>query len=166
MISEMDEGDKKEVVVLSWVAPSRPFKRRSRDFYVTIVSIAVLLGIILFFIEGIIPVFILFSLVFLFYVMSTVEPENIEYKITNKGIDVLGKKVNWDEARRFWFVNRFGSEILVVEINKFPGRLEMLFPSSEKQKIAEEFKKHIQEETISPSFVDKSIDRISRVFPE
>src|SRR3989344_2388837 len=75
----------------SWKAPSRPFKKRGREFWVTVLSIAALLAFVLFLAEGVMPVILIISLVFLFYVLSTVTPEEIEYKITNRGVKVADK---------------------------------------------------------------------------
>src|SRR3990167_3231537 len=113
-----------EKELLTWTAPARPFKRRDREFYITIIAIAGIVGLVLFLIEGFMPVILIVSLVFLFYVLSTVEPENIEYKITNKGIKVVDKRTDWSLINRFWFSRRFDSELLVVETLGLPGRME------------------------------------------
>jgi len=57
-----------------WIAPARPFKRRDRQFYVTTFAIAGIVSLILFLAEGLMPVLLIVSLVFLYYVLSTVEP--------------------------------------------------------------------------------------------
>ncbi|KKP31069.1 MAG: hypothetical protein UR20_C0044G0007, partial [Candidatus Woesebacteria bacterium GW2011_GWE2_31_6] len=72
--------------LVTWTAPGRPFKRRDKQFYLTTISIVGLVSLIIFLAEGAMPVILIISLVFLYYVMSTVPPENIEYKITNKGV--------------------------------------------------------------------------------
>src|SRR5690348_11084601 len=82
--STLSKETEKDLVV--WTAPARPFKRRTRDFYVTIFAMAAVTGLVLFLIDGFLPVILIISLVFLVYVLSTVEPENIQYKITNLGI--------------------------------------------------------------------------------
>ncbi|MDP1760059.1 MAG: hypothetical protein Q8L01_01165, partial [Candidatus Woesebacteria bacterium] len=91
----------KDLVI--WIAPARPFKRRDKQFYLTIISIAGLVSLIIFLAEGVMPVILIVSLIFLYYVMSTVQPENIEYKITNKGIKIAGKRTGWESFARFWF---------------------------------------------------------------
>src|SRR3972149_8400337 len=98
-----EEGEPRPVVVkqeperelISWKAAARPFKRRDRRFYVTVFAMAGIAGAVLFAIEGVMPVVLIIALVFLFYVLSTVEPEEIEYVITNKGVKVAGKKTEW-----------------------------------------------------------------------
>ena len=67
-----------------WTAPARPFKRRDREFYITILAMGGIVALILFLVEGFMPVILIISLFFLFYALSTVEPEKIEYKVTTK----------------------------------------------------------------------------------
>src|SRR3989344_3689539 len=76
--------------LVSWTAPARPFKRRTRQFYVTTIAIVSVVGLILFLAEGIMPVVLLVALVFLFYVMNTVEPQGVDYKITTRGLSMAG----------------------------------------------------------------------------
>src|ERR1700690_777652 len=72
--------------LLVWTAPARPFKRHDRQFYTTVFAIAGIISLVLFLAEGLMPVVLIVALVFLYYVLSTVPPENIEYKITSKGV--------------------------------------------------------------------------------
>src|SRR3989344_1449467 len=67
--------NKKKKYFLPGGPPSRPFKTRSREFYVTLFAITGLVGLILFIAEGAMPVVLLIAIVFLFYILSTVAPE-------------------------------------------------------------------------------------------
>lgn len=145
-----------EKELLVWTAPARPFKRRDRKFYVTLISIAALVGLVLFLIEGWVPVVLVISLVFLFYVLSTVEPENIEYKITNKGIKVAGKKTEWNLMGRFWFSKRFETELLIVETAVLPGRMEIVINPEIKEAIRKNLSSYLFEEEAPPAFLDKA----------
>ena len=42
--------------LLSWTAPSRPFKRRDRQYFVTTFAMAGIVSLVLFLAEGIMPV--------------------------------------------------------------------------------------------------------------
>ncbi len=153
----------KDLVI--WTAPARPFKRRNRDFYVTVMAMAGVTGLVLFLIEGWLPVILVISLVFLFYVMATVEPENIEYKITNKGIKISGKLNEWSGMGRFWFTKRLDNELLVIETRALPGRLELVI----KMEIEEEIKKalgdYLVHEEIPASNIDKASNWFSKKMP-
>jgi hypothetical protein len=46
-----------------WMGPVRPFKRKNRDFYVTLIAIAGVVGLVIFLIEGFMPVILIISLI-------------------------------------------------------------------------------------------------------
>ena len=52
--------------LVSWKAAARPFKRRDRRFYVTVFAMAGIAGVVLFAIEGVMPVILIIALAFLF----------------------------------------------------------------------------------------------------
>jgi hypothetical protein len=152
--------------LVKWIAPSRPFKRRDRQFYVTTISIAGMVCLILFLAEGAMPVILIISLIFLYYVMSTVPPEDIEYKITNKGIKVGGRLTEWENLGRFWFGKRFDSDLLIFETKTIPNRMELVFKSELKVEAEKTLKEYLVEEEISPSNLDKAIDWFSKKLPQ
>jgi len=151
--------------LVSWTAPARPFKRRDREFYITILAIAGIVGLVLFLIEGFMPLILIVSLVFLFYVLSTVEPENIEYKITNKGIKVVDKRTDWSLINRFWFSRRFDSELLVVETLGLPGRMELVINQEDKERIRKTLSSYVVEEEAPPSYLDKAANWFAKKLP-
>lgn len=173
MPDESKEEEPRPVVVrreaekdlVAWTAPARPFKRRDREFYITIIAIAGIVGLVLFLIEGFMPVILIISLVFLFYVLSTVEPENIEYKITNKGIKVVDKRTDWALMSRFWFSRRFDSELLVIETWGLPGRMELVINLQDKEEIRKALSSYIVEEEASPSYLDRAANWFSKKLP-
>src|SRR3990167_2450241 len=148
--------DRKEEVLYSWKAPLRPFKKRDREFFTTVVVIAVLISLILFFLEGILPVAVIIALVFLVYVLSTVPPDEVEHKITNQGVHFAGTRYVWENLRRYWFATRFGTQLLVVEATKAPWRIEMVITSEDKENVKKALEKHLLFEEASPNFLDKA----------
>ena len=170
---EVVENEARPVVVrreaerdlIVWSAPARPFKRRDREFYVTIIAIAAIVGLILFLVEGLMPVVLIVSLVFLFYVMSTVEPENIEYKITSKGIKVAGKRTDWELLVRYWFSRRFNNELLIFESLILPGRIEFVIDSAKKEEIKRSLSPYLPEEAAPPSYLDKAANWFAGKLP-
>jgi len=151
--------------LVNWTAPARPFKRRDRRFYVTTFSIAGIIGLILFLAEGFMPVLLVISIVFLYYVLSTVEPENIEYKVTNLGIKVAGSLTRWNQFRRFWFTRRFDNNLLVLETISLPGRMEVVVAPEIMEKLKKEISEFVPFEEIPASGVDNFIDWISKKLP-
>lgn len=155
-----------EKVLINWTAPTRPFKRRTKDFYVSLIAISSLVGLILFIIEGIMPVILLIALVFLFYVLSTVEPEKIEYQITNFGIKVGDRRTPWDMMGRFWFTQRFGSELLILEIFQLPGRMELVIDGTDREKVKQILTDYLVHEKAPPSWLDKAANWATKRLPD
>jgi hypothetical protein len=148
-----------------WSAPARPFKRRDRQFYVTTFAIAGIVSLILFLAEGLIPVVLIVSLVFLYYVLSTVEPEKIEYKITNKGIKIAGKETGWQYLNRYWFAKRLDSDLMVIETSFIPGRVELVINPEIKSKLRTDVSAYIPYEEVTPSGLDRATSWFAEKLP-
>lgn len=151
-----------EKVLFSWRASERPFKKRDKSFFTTIIAVAFLVSVILFFIEGPFPVAVVIAIVFLVYVFSTVKPEEVEHKITSRAVYFAGNKHFWDEFTRFWITRRFDNELLVLESVFFPGRIEMVISPSDKEKLRGIVEKYIPYEEAEPTFLDKSASWLSK----
>lgn len=148
-----------------WTSPSRPFKRRDRQFYVTTFAIAGIVSLILLFAEGMMPVLLIISLVFLYYVLSTVEPEKIEYKITTKGVKIAGRLTTWNYMNSFWFTKKLDTPLLVIDVALIPGRIEMVIEDKDKEILKREISAFIPYEEIPNSGLDKATDWLSSKLP-
>jgi hypothetical protein len=151
--------------LLTWTAPARPFKRRDRQFYTTVFAIAGIISLILFLAEGIMPVILIVALVFLYYVLSTVPPENIEYKITSKGVKIAGKLTEWQVMSRFCFGDRSGAEILIFETFLIPGRIEVMINPEIKYGLKREISAYIPYEEITASGLDRITNWVAQKLP-
>jgi hypothetical protein len=151
--------------LLTWTAPARPFKRRDRQFYTTVFAIAGIVSLILFLAEGLMPVILIVALVFLYYVLSTVPPENAEYKITTKGVKVAGRLTEWQMLIRFWFGERSESEILIFETPLIPGRIEIVINPEIKDGLKKEISAYIPYEEIQASGLDKVTNWVAQRLP-
>jgi len=151
--------------LVTWEAPARPFKRRDRQFYITLFAIAGIVALVLGLVEGAMPVVLIVSLVFLFYVMNTVEPGHVEYKITSKGVKVAGRKTEWSVMTRFWFMKRFDSELVIFETLVLPGRLEIVLKDGIKNEVKKAVSTYLAEEEVPPSALDKAANWFARKLP-
>ena len=154
-----------EKILFTWLAPSRPFKRRNKDFYITLVAIAAVVGLIIFLIDGWLPVLLIISLVFLFYVMSTVEPEAVKHGITTWGVRVGGDLIDWLNLGRFWFSRRFDNTLLVIEANTIGDRVELVVNPKDRSNIEKVLSKYLIHEEIPPSRLDKASNWFSKKLP-
>lgn len=112
--------------VLEWTAPSRPHKKRHKQYYMTIAAILGLVTIILVFAGQFIPIVVLLAGGFLVYVMEMVPPAQVRHGLTGYGLLVEGTLYYWEELGRFWFTQRHGQTLLHVETARFPNRLTIL----------------------------------------
>ncbi|PJE67206.1 hypothetical protein COU95_03610 [Candidatus Shapirobacteria bacterium CG10_big_fil_rev_8_21_14_0_10_40_9] len=152
--------------LLSWKAPIRPFKTRNREFWTTVGSIAFLLAVILLFIKEWLLIAVIAAIIFVYYVLSSVPPEEIEHQITNRGVRFAGNEYLWEEISQFWISEKWGQKILNLETKfRFPGRLELLFKIEDEGKIREILKKYLPEETPPPSFLDRASSWLSKKVP-
>lgn len=118
---------KEEHVLVEWVAPSRPFKKRSQEFYRTIAAMVFLFAIILFFVREILLIMVILAVCFVAYALYTVPPELIKNKITTLGIQTDEYFHKWEEMYEFWFDEKFGQKMLVVRLLMgFPTHLQLL----------------------------------------
>jgi len=155
-----------EKTLFVWRAPSRPFKRRNKDFWMTVMAIAGVFGLILFLVEGVMPVILIISIIFLFYVLSTVEPESIEYTVTDRGVKIADKRTDMELLTRFWFARRYNDELLVFETRMVPGRLELVINTKDKEKIRKVLLEYLSEEEASPSSLDRATNWLSKKLPQ
>lgn len=154
-------------VLIEWEAPSRPFKKRSQEFYRTVGSIAFLVIIILFFVKEIALIGVIIATLFVMYVLSSVPPEKLKNKITTLGIQTDEHFHKWEEMRGFWFDERYGQRMLVIALLfGFPTRLFLLLNGADEDKI----KKILMEklpfhEKPERTFLDDASDWLSAKIP-
>ena len=156
-IKATEERDwNEERIKLEWMAPERSYQKRDRDFWITVISILVLVSVILFFIKEFFLIISLVSVLFLYYVLSTVPPQEIKYKITNRGIYFGEDRYEWDLFSRFWFKKSLSSEMIHFEtVLRFPRQISLVIKEEDKEKIKEIVVKKLPLVEDSPNFVDK-----------
>lgn len=126
-----------EQTILEWTAPSRPFRKRNKQFFTTVLVIALLISLILFFSGQFLPIAMVFSVVFLNYVLAVIPPQKIKHEITNFGIKLEERLYSWQELGRFWFDKKYDDLTLQIETAEFPGRLTLVLPQSKKKDVSE-----------------------------
>ena len=146
-----------EVVLFEWEAAERVYKTRDKDFWITTVAILVIVSVIFFLIKEFFLIMALGSVLFLFYVLSTVEPGKIKNKITNRGIYLGEAMYPWELLVRFWFKNSLGTEAILFETNlRFPPQVVLVIDPKDKEKLKNLVVKKIPLIESSPNFVDKA----------
>ncbi|MBP9817533.1 hypothetical protein KBC75_02110 [Candidatus Shapirobacteria bacterium] len=155
-----------EKVLLEWEAPERSYKKRDKDFWVTAVSILVLVAVILFFIKEFFLIIALGSILFLYYVMSTVPPEKVLIKITNRAVYFGEASYPWTILEKFWFGTSLNSTMINFgTLLKFPRAIAIVINPKDKDKIKEIVVKRIPMIESSPTLIDKITKYVGNKLP-
>lgn len=150
-----------EKVLFSWEAPVRHFEKKSKEFYINILAIFSVIALIIFIAEGWVPVVLLISLGFLYFVMHSVEPEIVKYQITNLGLRIKDGLFDWTQITNFWITQKDGIAKLNLGIISIPRKLEILINQRDKEKIREILREYLVESEIPPSRIERLIEWFS-----
>ena|SRR3989304_1451207 len=162
--AEEHKEEKKEVF-LTWVSPSRLFKRRDREYFTNIGAIVFLLVIILIFAREFVLIAAVLSIVFLVYVLSTVPPEEVTHRITNLGIESAGHFYRWETFSEFWFEEQWNQATLIIRPILGP-RIIMLLSGEDKARVRELIAKHVPfREQPEKSWVDNAARWLTEKIP-
>jgi len=152
--------------LLVWKAPARPFKKRSKEFFSTVAAIVFLLVVILFFIKEWLLIGVIIAFMFVSYVLATVPPEEIEHKITTRGVKTGEKFYKWQFFTRFWFSQKWGSEILHVETALvFPRQLQLLLKDKKQDEVKKVMEKYLLFEKPKKTSLDKAAQWLQEKVP-
>lgn len=111
---------------LSWQAPGRPFKHRSREYFINAFLIMMAVEIILFLFSQYLLMMVVFSLIFLAFALSSVPPKTFNYKISSEGVLIDKTFFIWEELYDFYFFKHHGEETLYITTKSFfPGEITL-----------------------------------------
>lgn len=155
------------VTLLSWEAPGRPFQKRSREYFMNILVIALLVSIILFLFSQYLLMVVVAALVFLSFALSSTPPRNFHYKITSEGLQVEDYFFLWEELYDFRFKKQHGQDVLIVSTKAYvPGELLIT--------LGEMHADHVKSillgflpfrQYVKPDFMEKAGDWLEKNFP-
>ncbi|MBU4210701.1 hypothetical protein KKC08_02560 [Patescibacteria group bacterium] len=159
-----DLNEEKEL--FAWEASERAFKKKDKDFWITSIAILGLVSVILFFAKEFFLVVALGAVLFLYYVLSTVEPKNTKNKLTNRGVYFGELFYPWTDLHRFWFGKSLDCEALFFETNlRFPREFCLIIDKKNEEKIKKIVVKRLPLIEISPRFIDKASEWLAKKLP-
>ena len=91
-----------------------------KEFYSSVIVIAFLVSVILFFIEGVMPVVVVWSLVFMLWAMNKTEPKLTNNKMTTWGLRSTDKLYSFEEMNQFWFETKWSTRLLRINLSQSP----------------------------------------------
>lgn len=147
-----------ETLILSWFAPERPYKKRSRDYYTTMGVIVGLLCLILFFAGQLLPVAVVLAVAFVSYALTSVPPQESQFAITTYGIRWDERIYYWGQLGRFWFTTQLGNRVLNIEYaGQFVNRLKiMLGDEITEEDLSVILSEYLINEQPLPTFIEKA----------
>ena len=153
--------------LLAWTAPGRPFRKRSKQYYLTSLLIMLLVEIILFLFSQYLLMLVVLSLVFVAFALATVPPRDFHYRISSEGITIEDHFFLWQELYDFYFRKRDGVDVLHVRTHAFiPGELTITLGDISEEHIKSVLLPYLPyREYIKPTFMEKSAEWLSANFP-
>src|SRR5687768_2550257 len=94
--------------LIEWSAPSRPYRKKSRSFYMTVGILILLISMIVFLAGEKLLVGVLFAIGFVVYVLNFIPPEEVKNKLSTQGITIGDHFYHWYELDSFWLEEKDG----------------------------------------------------------
>ncbi len=120
--------------LLTWIAPSRPFRKKDHSYYTTIAILVILLGLIALLMQEFLLIGVLLAITFVAYVLAFVPPHDVTYKISTQGVTIDNHFWFWHELDSFWFKEKEGFKVLYIQtILRFPGQLMLVLKEQDEE---------------------------------
>lgn len=160
--------DSHEVVtIFEWSAPGRPFKKRTKQYFLTALLLMLFVEIILFLFSQYVLMFVVVSLVFVTFALESVPPKDFNYRISTQGFQIEDRFFLWQELYDFYFRKRDETETLHIRTEAYiPGELIITLGKDNKDEVKQALLPFLPfREYVKPTFVDKAADWLSKNFP-
>lgn len=154
--------------LFSWEASGRPFKKRTKNYYMSSILLGFLLSIIALLFHQVILILVIASFLFVAFALNTIPPKDFHYKISTEGITIEDHFFLWQELYDFYFKKRFDTiEILHIRTRTFlPGEITLTLKDEDKEMVKAILLHFLPyRELITPTFIDKAADWLNKNFP-
>ena len=122
--------------LLSWEAPSRPFRKKDRSYYTTIAILVILLILIALLAREFLLIGVILALTFVTYVLAFVPPGLVNYRISTQGIVIGEDFYFWHFLDAFWFKEKDEVKVLHIQTRlRFPAQLMLVLGSQDEEKV-------------------------------
>lgn len=159
--------DVKIETILEWTAPGRPFKKKSKQYFLTGLLIALLVEVILFLFSQYMLMMVVLSLLFVAFSLAIIPPKDFKYRISSEGITVEDHFFLWQELYDFYLKKREGIDVVHIRTHSLiPGELTLTLGSNDREKIKSALLPYLPyREFVRSTFMEKSGDWLSKNFP-
>jgi len=150
-----ESNDLKEKLILEWESYDRPHKTWTKEFYSSVIVIAFLVSVILFFIEGVMPVVVVWALVFMLWAMNKTEPTKTKNIMTTWGLRSVNKFYDYQRMTNFWLETKWGTRLLRINLIDSPWHVVFVISNELEEKIKLEMEKVVPFMEPEPTAVDR-----------
>jgi hypothetical protein len=142
-------------VLYTWEAPERPFKTKSRIWYINVFGIATAVIILSVLTQTWLLIIATISVVVMLYALNTVPPQTFSYEISNKGLRIGKKMYLWNQIPEFWITKRSEDLFLNLNLRNDNKRIVVLIGDGDPEIIAKEMVRYV--DYLSPEEVPTDI---------
>lgn len=155
---DYDDSPLQRELLFQWESYERPYRPLNKQVFSTLVAFVLLLSVVLYFLSGITAVILLISVMFLFYVLGTVQPAMAIHSLDTWGIETHNKLYVWDIMTHYWFEDYGESRVLVIGLtSRWPRFLRIVLDTEETEDILNEVLAEILiKYHPEPNWLDKS----------
>jgi len=152
--------------LFEWEQAERPFKKRDKNYWATMIVLLILVSTIFFYMKEFLLIVALFSGLFLYYALSAVTPQSIYYRITNRGVYSGDSRLEWALLNRFWIKQNLDSCVIYFDTNlRFPRQISIIVNEQDIETLKKIISRRIPMLEDSPEFVDKVTKWVGKKFP-
>ena len=165
MVAEAPKVEQERTLV-TWRGLGRPFKKFNWEAMAVPAVIAILVGVILLVAGEWMLIIVVAALVFAVYMWSTVQPEEVEYLLTNKGLRMFARLYEWSVMTRWWVEEKWGGKYVAIESWAVPmGKLYVPIEEKKEKEILEAMEKYLIKEKPADTAMDKMGRWVTEKFP-
>lgn len=156
--------------LVQWQAPARVFRGRSRNWFVGLFLLALILVIGLALLKQLTLMLAVIALAFALYALNRVEPKEIRYAIRTTGIKIGPREYYYHDLKWFWLVEEENRSVLHVSTYlSLPHLLVMVVPEEKKDEIEKALLKylpyHEEKQRDYVGWVENTVDFLAKLSP-
>ena len=164
-VPNIDPQDLEESILFDWDSYERPRKKWSKEFYSSVIVMAFLASVIFYFIEGIMPVLVIWSMVFMLWAMSKTEPRMEKYAISTWGLRTKERLYRFEEMNNFWFESKWGGRLMRLNFNRMPWHLVIVINPETEDKIRKLMLQNVNYQEPAVTWSDRLVKWIGEKIP-
>jgi hypothetical protein len=104
--------------VYRWEAPERIYEPKTRNWYVSIGTVAMIVIVVSALTANFGLIFAVVALILFIYALNTIPPKTVAHEITNKGVKTHNFLFTWKNILGFWVLERGKHTIINMDVRE------------------------------------------------